>query len=69
MASGSCTGYSGFDPMEDTESQASLLIYRPLRWVTAGSIRWRILKVSGLMLPAGSVRSYSGFDPMEDTES
>ncbi len=37
--------------------------------VTAGSIRWRILKEDEPSLAEMLFQSYSGFDPMEDTES
>ena len=55
--------------MEDTE-RASLedeAILLPA--VTVGSIRWRILKELGFVVPAPATYGYSGLDPMEDTES
>ncbi len=36
--------------------------------VTAGSIRWRILKALDAGKDVGAINRYSGFDPMEDTE-
>ncbi len=41
-----------------------------MQWskVTAGSIRWRILKDYFTVLGLPPCRGYSGFDPMEDTE-
>ena len=65
--SGSC--YSGFDPMEDTESHKKRRRGTEQATVTVGSIRWRILKDRPAATPDGSPASYSGFDPMEDTES
>ena len=40
-------GYSGLDPMEDTERCLGTLLMQVLPRVTVGSIRWRILKVPG----------------------
>ena len=62
-------GYSGLDPMEDTERCGE----RPERaarpGVTVGSIRWRILKALWEQSQHDIGKSYSGLDPMEDTES
>ncbi len=55
--------------MEDTESAITAQTVPVAFTVTAGSIRWRILKDGEPGAEIYSVASYSGFDPMEDTES
>ena len=62
-------GYSGLDPMEDTERCPRLGCLSLPRLVTVGSIRWRILKGTLVGIRARTLRGYSGLDPMEDTES
>ena len=63
-------GYSGLDPMEDTESQILAVISLILSTVTVGSIRWRILKATSCAgRRQAALPSYSGLDPMEDTET
>ena len=61
-------GYSGLDPMEDTERSPWPRILPLCEGVTVGSIRWRILKATRKAPAEHPTTRYSGLDPMEDTE-